>query len=329
MNRVLARPPLAAWVFSVVATGSSCIAAALEGRLLTAEVGVKPLIANLSTLVDFLILDPLGIYFSLRCVTAAAALDIPTTTLRRLTGAFVIAVICMAFYVRSFLEGRFLDAAVSAPGIGGITVTGWVVFSWTTVFLAVICLGLMAQVAYCLAIFRLTPHEMRYYPLHQDRSGGMMRFAEPAWHFLNAMLILFAISIGFVVQDWLINRVDSSLRLQGSVAYALVAIPLFLAPVLRLRHFMIQHRDGILRQLYLSHPVIGVPLFDRAPADLRGILPEVESFLRLRNQVEQFPTWPLPLAVRVKVLPYLIGPVVPLALKLLEYISGVLRGMKP
>src|SRR5262245_34113255 len=55
-----------ALALSVTTFTTTCIAAAAERRLFSAEPGVLPLWSNFSTLLDFLLLNPLAFYYVLR-----------------------------------------------------------------------------------------------------------------------------------------------------------------------------------------------------------------------------------------------------------------------
>src|SRR5687768_14169747 len=60
-------------IFAVAAFTTSCTVAALEGRLFSSEPGILPLWRNISTLLDFLLLNPLGLYCILRSYRALTA----------------------------------------------------------------------------------------------------------------------------------------------------------------------------------------------------------------------------------------------------------------
>lgn len=287
-------PRPAALIFAVSSTSTSCLAAWLEGRLFSAERGVWPFWSNISTLVDFLVLDPLTIYYITRSYNAVCQATQAKKIVHNWKNPLLLAVTAvatMASYVHSFLDGHILDATIIAPGVKGITVTGWVVFAWTTLFIYVLYQGLYIQLKYVTGILSLT--SVSYEPFHEDRSGGLRVLVRPSLEFLKAMLMLFIIFVVFYYQDRVVYQFEESLRLdQGLIAYVVVALPLFLMPLFKVHWLMLKARDALAARLNKRFSEVLGALDRDSGANLKQAAEEMESVVIIRKHIDAFPTWP-------------------------------------
>lgn len=314
-------PALLALGFGLLATSTTITCAALEGRLFSAEHGVQPYLWNLSTIADFLLLDPLIIFCFGLSIQAMRSLRIPFP-IRQLVGVGA----CLGFasmlgYISSFRTGRFLDALVIGPGIKNITVTGWTAFLWTWIVLSFVYFSAVAHFYYIRYVCRLTRADIAYRPLHEDNCGGHHRYASPSWYFTNGMAAGLLVFIGFYIQDKVINHMQDSNRLAYFALYVVLAPSLFLPPVLHLRRLMLASKREMISDL--QHR------FELAfrSSGMGGSPPkECGELIDLRKNFSTFPEWPLPIAQLVGSVAYWVGPLMP-ALKALATLIG--KQLKP
>ena len=153
--------------YAVLATGTTLLCSGAEGSLAKpfqvlyqgTLFPVFPLLGNYSTLIDFLILNPLMIYFLLKGykqiktkngIIAGFGSSTPYHQIGQVVLSGIMASVFMWYYYRGFLEGTYFDAIIQPDEIGNIkvTFTGWVVFVWTTLIIFVLLFFSFSQIAY-------------------------------------------------------------------------------------------------------------------------------------------------------------------------------------
>ncbi|MBF5093920.1 hypothetical protein F1643_04885 [Azospirillum sp. INR13] len=222
-----------ALVYLIGASGMSFTAAYIEGRLFehTYIINSKgeletvlPYILNISTIFDFFLLNPIVIYYitlsSLKaqesCVIMRKSRQI---SLYHTAGAAVlslaIGIMTMKFYVGNF-SGTY-DATLIPAQTGGnrITLTGWIVFFWTTIFISALVYGCIRHGFYVAYIFSLDSSSLPYSPFHTDEAGGVKFLIDPAVCFMYAMMTLLLIFGVFALHDKIIFNIHDSNRLWG------------------------------------------------------------------------------------------------------------------
>lgn len=257
-----ATPASAATAYGMLASMTSFAAAAAERRLISgAEVywgsqhlSVHPYLSNLSTILDFALLNPLAILFLLRSrkiIASDARLSQSDTRgdniLRWIVSlsSVVLAVLLMAAYSKSFLYGRFFDAivTVSDDGHSFVTITGWVVFFWTGLFTYILISSALSQVTYVVRIARLQTADLPYDPLHEDGAAGLRILAAPAMEFTKASLVVLVIGVVFWVYDRIMTTAVLTDRAASIAIFTAIVFPLFAIPIARLHYLMCDLRE--------------------------------------------------------------------------------------
>lgn len=310
------RPLRIALLFAVAAFSTSCFAAAAEQRLFTAEKGVLPLWSNFSTLLDFLLLDPLIIFYTLRSYLAMSKLGDfkmkPSSRYLTLTLA-LISIGGMTIYASKFLDGSFKDACVIGKGFGSVTITGWFLFAWTTVFLYIVLGGVVSQIRYVDYVLRISRRGIKYQPFNSDNSAGIRYLAQPAMEFLRVMIALLALFAIFYLYDHVVFEIKASVRLEALIIYLAITPPLFLTPILTLHFAMLQSRNRLLDTL--NHRMAGV-IDQLADLDAPHGASEMEALQKLHQQLRSLPVWPLPIKQLIESSSYMIGPAIAYAPKI-------------
>lgn len=329
----------AALGYALLATSTSMIIAQLEGRLTQVQyalvpgrgmVEVIPFIWNVSTLVDFVVLNPIIIFFLLKAhqkrqeiyAELKAGEQIPPYH------RFGLAVVAIAFgftamkiYVSGF--NQFYDATI-VPNLDSstqITATGWVVFGWTAIFVSYLFYGCAEQAFYTNYVIKLRKDDLQYKPLHHDQAGGVRFIMEPSLTFAYAMIALLLILLVFIIHDKILYHISDSNRLWGFAFYPAIIIPLFVLPFWHLHTLMKERRDeylyeisGALDEILMTARLMKANI---GTARLQENITSMEYIDKYRKTVGGFPTWPLPLSILAPPLGTIIASVFPLVQKLL------------
>lgn len=311
--------------FAVGSFSTACLAAWIEGRLFYAEPGVLPLWENFSTLVDFLLLNPLACFYIIRCYQAMGKVkDSPGRHSSRAFSCFLLigAIASMGFYIRGFFDGEFLDASYIGGGLKGITATGWVVSFWTTLYLYMIFQCASCQARYISAILKLRENDLDYHPLQTDGAGGLRHLAQPALEFLRFLAVLLATFIVFYLYDSMTSGVHGNNRYIAAIMYMVFAPILFFTPILHLHRLMKKSRDHLLKPLDFRLTTVLCDL-ETGTSKVSAVSEELEAITKVENQIKSFPTWPLPVRQMLESGSYLIGPALTYLPKLLALLKVI------
>jgi hypothetical protein len=333
----LSTPLLLASSFCVLATGSSVVAALWEGRLVGVEhvnpqVGVVltviPFSRNISTLVDFLILNPLVIFFLQRShlqkrrVEAGLGLANPIPPYHRF-GLCILSA-CLGIYgMKFYVTGsQFFDATM-VPGKDGrstITATGWIVYSWTALYMAGVCYAVIEQGVHASRVITLSERKIPYEPFHPDNAAGVRFIMEPTLSFAYAMIGLLLTFVVFIVHDKILYHIESN-RLWAFAIYIVLVLPLFGLPFYHLHRLMKQRSSEYL--LDLTTVVSGLVFLrrdDRSAQDwttVKSRLAAMEELDKYRKTVSSFPVWPVSIPLALPPLMSIAAAAFPLAKKFL------------
>lgn len=306
--------------FSVLATISTAVAASIEGRLLTAETGVQPFVSNYSTIVDFAILDPLLIVALGYALKSIRELRLVMLNSAHVVMSLAVGVILTYFYAKfSTCGGGFFDAFITQRGV---TLAGWIAFGWTGLILSIVVHAIIAQLRYVFAILSLSSTSVKYDPMHEDNCGGFQRLSLPSWYFLHAALVGLLIFVGFFIQDGFINKAASGFRLACFVVFAVGAPTVFLIPVLRLR--------AIMRELKAKHFAFIQSQYDKlvkesevgTAVNPKQLSEGVGELVKLRKQISNFPSWPLPLPQVAQSAAYCVASSIPFVSEVIRQLSS-------
>jgi hypothetical protein len=329
--------------FAILATVTSVVAAYLEGRLTTAthatspdgtSISIVPFSGNVSTLVDFILLDPLVIYFLQRSRIQRRVTDAVLKARQGLSpyhrvGLMIICAMLGIYAMKFYVEGsRFYDASL-IPGANGqatITVTGWIVCSWTALYIAWLSFSAIEHGAHVVRLMSLAESDIPYSPFHPDGAGGVRVLMDPSLSFGYAMIGLLATFVVFVIHDKVIYHIHSN-RLLGFGLYIIVAVPLFALPFCKLHELMKTRRDKYLfdslDQTLADARIAG----DRKDwTALAGCVAAVESADKYRKLVNAFPVWPVPLALALPSLSSAAAAMIPFVQKFISSPSALLPG---
>lgn len=335
VRSILISPLGLAATYGALATASSVIAAYFEGRLTESQeahtivgssVRIVPLIRNYSTLIDFVLLNPFVIYFLQRArveqrqVNSRLKLEDAWPLYHRL-GAAVICVALGASAMKFYVEGSlFFDATLIPDARTGstVTITGWLVYSWTALYISWLLFSGLEHGVYVRRIVALRSEDIPYAPFHSDGAAGIRFLMRPILSAGYAMIGLLITFLVFVVHDKLLYHIDSN-RLLGFILYVVVALPMFAMPLIRLHQLMKVRRDE-----YLSISVNDALFGIRAASDrndwegIAGYIAAIESADKYRKIVQGFPIWPMPLILALPSLGSVTGALIPIFQKILS-----------
>ncbi len=302
---------------------------------------VYPLVLNLSTLLDFLVLNPIAIYLILEVCHSVRTLENTYGTSKfrysraqqALTalGWLTAATGSMVLYIHFFFGGGYLDAVVTRTpeGVSFLTATGWIASFWTVLFMYSLGQAMLCQIIYLRLVSNLTPTEVRYQPFSLDEAGGLRPLGEPALKFLRLNFLLLLIFSLFAVQDKVLFDVKESIRGVGVLVYLAVSVPLFTVPVFKLRSIMRRRREMIGDQILDRFETSSLEDVDRLGKSEVEVADSLNALLAIYSCLKKLPTWPLPIRQSFESFTILTGPALTLLPKvkpLLGQLSAILSG---
>jgi hypothetical protein len=331
--------------FAILAIATSVVAAHLEGRFTTPQqtmlpggipISIIPFSRNVSTLVDFLVLDPLVIYFLLRSRMQWRAVDDRLKIKRGLPsyhriGLAILCAMLGIFAMKFYVEGSVFYDATLIPNANGqptVTVTGWIVYSWTASYIALISFSIIEHGFHVARLLTFSESDIPYAPFHPDGAGGVRFLMEPSLTAGYAMIGLLATFVVFLIHDKILYHIDSN-RLLGFGVYIVVALPLFGLPFWKLHELMKARRAKYLfdslDQTLADARIAG----DRKDwTALAGCVAAIESADKYKKLVGAFPVWPVPFALALPSLSSIAAAVLPFIQKFIfsSAPSGLLPG---
>jgi hypothetical protein len=329
----LSSPRAMALTFGFCATVSSVIAAYWEGRLFSVEyiksssgdvLTILPFDRNISTLLDFILLNPIVIYFLQRTriqqLSVRKYLGLNNIPLYHRLGVLILSVVFGIYAMKFYVQGSQFYDATMVPNVKGevtITVTGWIVYSWTALYIAGLIYAAIQHGAYVTCIVCLERRAIPYTPFHPDQAGGIRFMMDPSLSFGYAMSSLLLTFVVFIIQDR-IYHIESN-RLLGFVAYILIAAPLFGLPFYHLHRLMKERRDDYLFEA-LDHvtPISVAAKRLRDPKMLKEHVAAIENVDKYRKIVLSFPVWPMPMSLTLNPAGSILAAAFPLVEKLLS-----------
>lgn len=350
VKRAMASPAKAALLYLALATSSSIVAAYFQGTLLcprtvfigSASFVVNPYLYNFSTIIDFVILNPLCMFFLLKSREGARFSfekkradpnPAPYHRLGFLLLSATIALVSMKFYVGAF-QGAYFDSNFT-PDIHGrpqITTAGYIVFFWTALYIAILFWHVLNYARYVLWIMQLKKDDLEYHPFDDDDSGGLFYIASPILHFFNALIVLLVTLIIFTFQDYSLSIKESN-RCWGFALFLIVGVPLFVAPILHIKNIMVLKKKDYFN-IVATHAksTMGMKknnnLTDKK--DYSSMLIALETIDKSWAVVAKFPHWPMPRSSFVAPISAFIGAAIPVFIKLADIvIKSYIAGTSP
>lgn len=340
-------PAAVALLYSVFSSSAAALAAYVEGLLLPHQLTgitgqsseIIPYVGNISTIVDFALLNPAIIYFLVRSRQSRQAAQLSTggklkiPLYHRIGFALIsvaLSVAAMKFYIEGF-HNTFDATLIPNNGDGGtITITGWVIFFWTALFLAVLFDSLLEHAVHVRYLLGLTAADIEYAPLHRDGCGGLRVLMNPSLYFAYAMLFLLLIFIIFIIHDNIIYNIDESNRTWGLLLYIITIIPMFFLPYFRLHHLMKLHRDeysdsmnAAIERMLSENAAPGA----RPNEKLEKFLLALDSAGKYQKVIAGFPVWPLPFYKAAPQFGAIIAAAFPVAEKLASVLFAQIQNL--
>jgi hypothetical protein len=330
-------PLLFALAFSILATTSSILAAHYEGRLIDFEyvknsagglTAVVPFSRNLSTLADFIVLNPVVIFFLQKSRILRRQVDQKFGFTNLISpyhriGLILLSVTFGMYAMKFYVEGsQFMDATFvpRSDGHSAITMTGWIVYSWTALYIAALCYAFIEQGVHVNRIIHLNEKDIPYAPFHRDEAGGVRFIMEPSLNFGYALIGLLLTFVVFIIHDRVLYHIETN-RLLGFALYVVVAVPLFLLPFYHLHRLMKQRRGEYLFDMdAVLEGVISVVKTSRERHDWKGVadyLTAIENIEKCQRVVATFPVWPVPISLAIPPFGSMVAACLPLVQKLL------------
>lgn len=342
-KRLFFHPAHLAVAYGILAVLSTVLFSLAEGSLWDARTVLindkklvnLPLFSNISTILDFLLLNPIVIYFLISARNASIAVTreykrAPLLSTYHQFGLLVLVVTlatkAMLFYLNGFVSGQNFDAIVSISSYGdiGITKTGWVVFFWTVVFMSILFYCIAENVAYAIFLLSLRENEIKYFPFHPDESGGLVYLIWPSIAFLRAMGVLLITFLLFYIYDFMLHRITESVRVFGFAVYLAIVIPVFFLPLMHIHRLMkiqkqqivsqyissINHQYSPTQRIQSSGKTIGI-------SEIVDTMTILEKYKKL---IDQLPVWPMPIRSLPEQLLGLFAAIAPIVQKLLPLI---------
>lgn len=335
VRRVITSPLGLAVTYGVSATTSSVIAAYCEGRLtavqsLNTRTGIStqivPFIGNYSTLADFILLNPFVIYFLQRARLEQHQIDarLGGGSILPLYHRFGAAIVCIAlgaFAMKLYVEGSpFFDATLIPDASAGsaVTVTGWIVYSWTAFYISWLLFSGLEHGAHVRRILILKPENIPYAPFHSDGAAGIRFLMAPTLSAGYALVGLLLTFLMFAIHDKVLYHINSN-RLFGFILYVAVALPMFVLPFEKLHRLMKARRDDYL-SISVEEALSGIRLAsDRKDWEkFSGYMTAIENADKYRKIVRAFPIWPMPLVLALPSLGSVVGALIPIVQKIIS-----------
>jgi hypothetical protein len=222
----------------------------------------------------------------------------------------------MKFYVQG---SQFFDATLvpSQSGQPQVTITGWIVYSWTAIYIAWMLFAGLEHGFHLAQIMKLRPNEIPYAPFHADGGAGVRFIMEPSLNVGYALIGLLTTFVVFIIHDRIIYHIESN-RLLGFAIYVLVALPMFGLPFLKLHQLMKARRDEYLFDSLDESLSAARSAGERK--DWNGLvtyLAAVESADKYRKIVCTLPIWPVPIAPTLPSLGSIAAAIFPLIQKII------------
>ncbi len=286
---------------------------------------IVPFSRNLSTILDFVLLNPLVIFFLQRSRTQWREVNRQLSLPRGFSAyhRVGISIICFAFGVgamKFYVEGSpFYDATLVPGVVGGmkVTVTGWIVYSWTAIYIGWLLFVAIEHGRHVARLMVLPASAVPYSPFHPDGAAGIQFLMEPSLSAGYAMIGLLATFIVFVVHDKVLYHIESN-RLLGFGLYVVVALTLFGFPFWKLHQIMKVRRNEYLFDS-LDQTLADARLASNRKdwTALAGCVAAIESADKYRKLVSTFPVWPVPLALALPSLSSTVAALIPLVQKII------------
>ena len=314
MKRALQRvsPSSYAIIYGVVISAAAAASSHLQGTLIhegLIQIGTHkyvqhPYVTNISTILDFGILNPIAIYFLLQ---ARAGFETAYAHFKAgrqislfdqfglLAVSLTVGIGAMWFYYHGFIGGTFFTEAFEPTqrGTASISVTGWVIFFGTSLFITLVAYVTVEFANYMLFVGRLGPGEFRF-AIPPAVSPDIKIAIAPCISVAYVLATLFFVFVVFVFRDFFQFSISSSWRAWLFGPYVLVCLVAFL-PFWRLHRMMAQQRHRLIdaNNRVIEEEICGREGKDKANTpDPERLIGSVEKIEKLQSFYKSIPVWP-------------------------------------
>ena len=317
----LKKPSTLALLYFLTAGPSTFIVAHYEGYLFSAKsiigpqgcINVQPLIYNFSTIADFIFLNPISIYFLAKFLVCAEQVyyhfgwlkvnSFNKVALITLSG--ILALYAMYLYYKGFLNSSNYYTPEIIPDTNGgnkISVTGYVVFAFTSLYIWWLAYTLFNVFYYVSRLFAKADElycsgnncstGISYDPHHPDGVAGMRVVTEPIISTFYALALLLVTFTLFFIQDFVIFKIEESIRTFAFVGYIITFIATFVLPIAKIRHAMLHETNKKIKKL---HDELEKIKTDNPEFGLGGKLSikYIEYANNMHTYINSMPRWPI------------------------------------
>ncbi len=300
-------------VYAILASGAAVSTSLYEGsfwepleiQLGGTRVVQQPYIQNFSTILDFALLNPIAIFFVLKANAGYRSsfehfgLNGDIAIFHKVwlsLVAVVVACATMKFYFDGFVGQDFYSAAF-APTVSegaSITITGWIIFVFTSIFIAIIIYAIFEFSNYTFFVLRLEENKFSF-RLPPSFSSDFKIAVAPCVHVYYLLTTLFVILVIFVLRDYIQLGIDESRRVWLLAPYILACIVVFV-PFAHLHRIMKRLRDRVIEQS--NAPIEQeIGLKDKLKIkdvnlDNTKLLNSIDKIQKLQSFYGSIPIWP-------------------------------------
>jgi hypothetical protein len=317
--------------YAISSFSTTAILAKIEGRLMSSEPGTFPLMYNISTILDFLILNPLCIYFLFKSRENKSLINSYTKKYNNPSNYYIIfsiifsislSIILIYKYYLSFLNNEIYDAIfLEINGIKTLTISGYSALFWTFLFISLLLTFIMIEIHHVFNILRINTSDIEYVPSHSDQSGGIKKFLDPSLYFLISAVCISLIFLIFIIQDRIIYSSSANNRLSLIPLYSPVAILLLIIPLLKLHDLMKKKKDDYLNNIRKFTFPEGLDIItseELTPERIKITSDNIDYYNKIYAQL---PEWPLPKRTITLIIATSGAALAPIAHSALEYIK--------
>lgn len=304
---------LIAAIYGSLATLTTVIFSAAEGTLVTEHrftVGGEEVIQhqyakNISTILDFALLNPLAIFFILK---ARAGYDEAFSHFKRDGGlsayhkiglafvSVVVGVSSMWFYFSSFIGQDFYTEAFAPDGDAGarVTMTGWAIFTFTAPVIAIIAFAIFEFGNYLRFVITLDKNEFAF-RLPPAMADDLKIAVRPCIYAAYVLFILFVVLGVFLIRDYLQYDIEESQRVWLLVPYIGACLIVFI-PFYHLHQIMKSLRSGVVEgSTRIIEKRLGLEELDHTfgrSVNGEELIQSVDEIHKLQAFHASIPTWP-------------------------------------
>ena len=314
MRSIKISPFRLAFLYSVVSTTSVITISLIEGTLWNENIHVidgiafvqYPFLQNVSTIADFVFLNPTMIYFMLRAnigfLHAANHFhrDIGPSPFNKIGLILVSSVVgfsAMAFYFSDFLGEKFFTAAFepNANGVAQLSYTGLIIFFMTAPIISSLVFFIFQMLVYIKFVRSLTNKDI-VFKLLPNLSADTKIAIYPCVQAAYVLTTLFVVLLVFVFRDFYQFSIEQSNRVWSFAPYIIACLIIFL-PFKHLHNIMKENKNIIIEEstAALQKTVISKTGSGNSNSkiDATKLRESLDDIIKLKEFYQTIPVWPI------------------------------------